>query len=149
MGLSPSERFNLLPPARVIKRSSFIRRGSVIQKKTDLLNSHQVEQVLPRKAINNSQQSNDGSPERFAFRLRLVKPTPSFLDLKPVISAASFIAMWTDDDKPLWAFKEQEERQIASLTKIMTAYTVLGLCQEYNVKVREQWIPVHNRASYM
>ena len=44
---------------------------------------------------------------------------------------------------------ENEKRQIASLTKIMTAYTVLGICQEYNIKVRQQWIPIHTHASYM
>ena len=31
----------------------------------------------------------------------------------------------------------------------MTAHTVLNLCQEYHVRVREQWIPVHTQASYM
>jgi D-alanyl-D-alanine carboxypeptidase (penicillin-binding protein 5/6) len=31
----------------------------------------------------------------------------------------------------------------------MTAYTVLSICQQYNIKVREHWIPIHTRASYM
>lgn len=31
----------------------------------------------------------------------------------------------------------------------MTAYTVLALCRQFNIKVREQWIPIHTRASYM
>ena len=44
---------------------------------------------------------------------------------------------------------ENEEKQIASLTKIMTAYTVVNLCQEYHIRVREQWIPIHSQASYM
>lgn len=38
---------------------------------------------------------------------------------------------------------------MASLTKIMTAYTVISLCKQYNIKVREEWIPIHSRAHYM
>jgi len=31
----------------------------------------------------------------------------------------------------------------------MTAYTVLSICHEYNIKIRELFIPILNRASYM
>lgn len=91
----------------------------------------------------------DSSPERSSFRLRLIKPISTIFDLKPVLSAQSYIAMWADNGETLLSQCSEEQRQIASLTKIMTAYTVLGLCKEYQVKVREQWIPVHTRASYM
>jgi predicted secreted Zn-dependent protease len=80
------------------------------------------------------------------------------------VGAQSYAAMWVEGErtgevgakgecsvKVEWVLSvnESDRRQIASLTKIMTAYTVLSLCQEYNIKVREQWIPIHTRASYM
>ncbi len=83
------------------------------------------------------------------FRSRLIKPTSSLFDLKPCLTASSYYSCWSDTYESLLCSSETEERQIASLTKIMTAYTVLALCQQYNIKIREQWIPIHNRASYM
>lgn len=79
----------------------------------------------------------------------MIKPTPSLLDLLPCVSASSYYSTWSDCSEPLLCSREAEKRQIASLTKIMTAYTVLALCRQYNIKVREQWIPIHTRASYM
>ena len=81
--------------------------------------------------------------------MRLIKPVSLIFEVKPVLTAESYVAMWVDSGLPLLSSCQNERRQIASLTKIMTAYTVLGLCKEYQVRVREQWIPVHNRASYM
>lgn len=57
--------------------------------------------------------------------------------------------MWTDNNALIMHSAETERRQIASLTKIMTAYTVLSLCRQYNIKVREEWIPIHSCAHYM
>ena len=42
-----------------------------------------------------------------------------------------------------------EPRQIASLTKIMTAFTVINICNTYGVRIRETWVPIQREASMM
>ena len=42
-----------------------------------------------------------------------------------------------------------EKMEVASLTKIMTAYTVLCICHLNNIKIREHSITIHQEASYM
>ena len=44
---------------------------------------------------------------------------------------------------------ESERREIASLTKIMTAYTVITICNTYGIRVREHKITILQQASYM
>lgn len=42
-----------------------------------------------------------------------------------------------------------DQREIASLTKIMTAYTVVCICNTYGIKIREEKVMIHQQASFM
>jgi D-alanyl-D-alanine carboxypeptidase (penicillin-binding protein 5/6) len=41
------------------------------------------------------------------------------------------------------------EREIASLTKLMTAYTALNICSTFNIKIREHFVSINKHAAYM
>lgn len=38
---------------------------------------------------------------------------------------------------------------MASLTKIMTAYTALNICSTYGIKIREHYVSINKIAAYM
>lgn len=45
-------------------------------------------------------------------------------------------AIFADTKQIFWSNCDHETRQIASLTKIMTALTVISICNTYNIKMR-------------
>ena len=51
----------------------------------------------------------------------------------PFISARSWIMMNIDTGEPMFAKQEKVQRQVASLTKIMTAYVVLDLLDKFDL----------------
>lgn len=67
----------------------------------------------------------------------------------PRVSASSFVAMMGDDMEVLGGKGEDERREIASLTKIMTAYTVICICNSYGIKVREHKLTILQQASFI
>ena len=57
--------------------------------------------------------------------------------------------MASDTNEILTSKNLDEKREIASLTKIMTAYTVITICNTHNIKIREARINIHEQASSM
>lgn len=51
-------------------------------------------------------------------------------------------SIFTDNDEPFLSKNCDEKRQIASLTKIMTAFTVINICNSYGIKIRETTVTV-------
>ena len=41
------------------------------------------------------------------------------------------------------------EREMASLTKLMTAYTALNICSNFNIRIREHYVSINKQAAYM
>lgn len=55
---------------------------------------------------------------------------------QPSISATSMCTIFADNNQIFHSENCLETRQIASLTKIMTAFTVINICNTYGVKIR-------------
>lgn len=65
----------------------------------------------------------------------------------PQVTAAAYAVVMGEEVRV--GHNETVRREIASLTKIMTAYTVISLCHSYGIRLREQYVPVHPQASFM
>lgn len=50
--------------------------------------------------------------------------------------------IFSDTNEVLLSQNSNEKRQIASLTKIMTAFTVINICNTYGVKIRNTFVTV-------
>jgi D-alanyl-D-alanine carboxypeptidase len=78
------------------------------------------------------------------------KPTSSKLDLQefitevlpPYISSKSWLVYDGNAEKDIYGRNEKDVREIASLTKTMTCYTVLNLCKRYNIDMKNTHIQV-------
>lgn len=57
--------------------------------------------------------------------------------------------MMADDNEIVLTHHGKKVRQIASLTKLMTAFTVVNLCNTYGVKVRDYKIKIEEEAAFM
>ena len=56
----------------------------------------------------------------------------------PMVSAQSWVVLDKKSHKVLFGRLENERREVASLTKIMTCYTVLKLCDKLGVELSAQ-----------
>lgn len=64
-------------------------------------------------------------------------------EIKPPASySKSLCAMFSDNNEIFLGHNYNEIVQIASLTKIMTAFTVINICNQLGIKVRETWIKI-------
>ena len=61
---------------------------------------------------------------------------------QPSVSAISMCSIFADNNQVFLTENSLESRQIASLTKIMTAFTVINICNTFGVKIRETWIRI-------
>lgn len=68
---------------------------------------------------------------------------------KPTVSAQSFCALLADNNEVLLSENCHQPRQIASLTKIMTAFTVINICNTHGLKIRDVPIVIHSEAAMM
>ena len=57
--------------------------------------------------------------------------------------------MLSDTNEILMSENLNERMEVASLTKIMTAYTVLCICHSNGIKIREEEIVIHQEAAWM
>ncbi|KRX05002.1 Beta-lactamase/transpeptidase-like protein [Pseudocohnilembus persalinus] len=65
------------------------------------------------------------------------------------IEAKSFCALDFETGRFLVQFKGKKEREIASLTKIMTFYTVLQIAKEHKINLKQENIQISKTASSM
>lgn len=61
---------------------------------------------------------------------------------QPTVSASSMCTLFADNNQVFYSENSLETRQVASLTKIMTAFTVISICNHFGVKIRETWIKI-------
>lgn len=74
--------------------------------------------------------------------------TKILLDLPaPVVSAQSWAVYDMKHDKFLFGKLERDRREIASLTKIMTCYTILNLLEKYNLNEYTSMVEISENAS--
>lgn len=57
--------------------------------------------------------------------------------------------MTTDTHEILVQKNIDYKREIASLTKIMTAYTVIHICHSHGIRIRDHKVTIHQQASWM
>ncbi|CAD8154356.1 unnamed protein product [Paramecium pentaurelia] len=100
---------------------------------------------------NHLRQKPKSEEERFAQRLQQVKNTyligADEKNLAPKITAKSWIIVDSQSGDVLYSFNENQRREIASITKIMTFYVVLNMCRSMNVQTNNTYAEVSFQAS--
>lgn len=61
---------------------------------------------------------------------------------EPEFNSKSACALFSDSNEIFLSHNCNEVLQIASLTKIMTAFTVINICNSFGIKIRETWIRI-------
>jgi len=60
----------------------------------------------------------------------------------PYVSARSWVMTNLDTGEILYAKQEKEKRQVASLTKIMTFWVVINLCENLGIDIEKTYVTV-------
>jgi D-alanyl-D-alanine carboxypeptidase (penicillin-binding protein 5/6) len=68
-------------------------------------------------------------------------------DKTPIISASSYCVMLTNSKKVLLSNKMDAKRQVASLTKLMTAMTVTYICKQYSVDITTTLVKIDHESA--
>ena len=75
--------------------------------------------------------------------------TQSCIELAPSTTSTAHCCMLTGENEILHSSKDDEVFEVASLTKIMTAYTVIYISHLYRIKLKEHLIYINKNASWM
>lgn len=136
----PGKRFKSARKDRVTVES--VRQGD--------RHPNRIKSVVFRKEIRRNKETPVNLDKMVKLSDMFSTAATNFSDLKnPVISASSYCVMMTNTKMVLLGSKLDSRRQVASLTKLMTALTVLHLCKQYSVDMVTTMIVIDGNAATM